>query len=49
MIFGSNVHDHGRRFAPRKSTPSVSIASACGVSFNLVVPGSKFFGQGKSS
>ncbi len=43
-VYGSRSY-HGRILAPRKSTPSVSSASACGVSFNLVVWGSRFFGQ----
>jgi hypothetical protein len=44
-FFQASRSYHGRNFAPRKSTPSVSIASACGVNFNLVVPGSTFLGH----
>ncbi len=46
-IFQRSHSYHGRSLPPRKSTPSVSIASACGVSFNLVVSGSRFFGHEK--
>ncbi len=46
-FFQASRSYHGRNLPPRKSTPSVSIASAWGVSFNLVVPGSTFLGQEK--
>ncbi len=46
-LFQASRSYHERSFPPRKSTPSVNMASACGVSFNLVVAGSKFFGQEK--
>ena len=47
IIFYASRSYHGRSFPPRKSTPSVSIASAWGVNFSLVVCGSRFFGHEK--
>src|SRR5271166_668490 len=47
IIFHSSRSYHGRNFPPRKSTPSVNIASAWGASLSLVVCGSRFFGHEK--
>jgi hypothetical protein len=47
IIFQSARSYHGRSLPPRKSTPSVSSASAWGVNLSLVICGSRFFGYEK--